>query len=77
LSSRSQAGAHFADSLLRAIKGEDVTECTYVMSEACPGCEYFATEVVIGKDGVKEIKPIGKVCVVPRKCLTRSRASSF
>ena len=53
------------DSLIRAKNGEAVTECTYVLSDACPGCEYFATEVELGKDGIQKIHPIGKVrCAV-------------
>lgn len=66
-----QAGARFADSLLRALSGESVTECTFVYSDACPGVEYFATEVKLGKDGIEEIMPIGKVSEYEQKCIDK------
>lgn len=60
--SMAQAGARFANSLIRGLSGEaGVMECTYVISDACKECEYFATEVELGKEGVAKIHPIGKV----------------
>lgn len=69
--SMAQAGARFVDSLLRALNGEEVVECTYVMSDACPGVEYFATEVVLGKDGAHKILPIGEVSEYEQKCIEK------
>ena len=60
-----QASARFCDSLIKALNGENVTvECTYVMSDICPGVSYFASEVELGKNGVKRIRPVGKVRLV-------------
>jgi len=56
------AGARFANSLIRAMNGESgVIEPTFVKSPlyASEGVEYFASNVELGPDGVKEIHPIG------------------
>lgn len=56
------AGARFANSLLRGLKGEpNVVECAYVLSDVCPSVEYFSTPLVLGKNGIESICPIGKV----------------
>jgi len=71
--SMAQAGARFANSLIRALNGETgVVECTYVISDACPGCEYFATEVELGKEGVHKINPIGKVSDYEQKLIEKA-----
>ncbi|KAL7269824.1 Malate dehydrogenase, cytoplasmic [Rhizina undulata] len=61
--SMAQAGARMADSLLRAAAGENVTECTFVESPLYKdqGCDFFASRVTLGPEGVKEIHPVGKI----------------
>lgn len=59
-----QAGAKFAASLLNALKGvEGIVECTYVQSPIADkeGISFFATNVELGPEGVKNIRPIGKL----------------
>jgi len=58
------AGARFANSLIRAMNGETgVIEPTFVKSPLFEkeGVEYFASNVELGPDGVKEIHPLGKL----------------
>ncbi len=62
--SMAEAGAHFARSLLSALKGaKNVIEPTYVLSDIAKkdGIDYFATNVELGKNGVEKIHPIGKL----------------
>lgn len=59
-----QAGARFANSLIRALNGEKgVVEPTYVLSEVAKkdGVDYFATNVELGVNGVEKIHPIGEL----------------
>ncbi|KAJ1564283.1 hypothetical protein HK096_008763, partial [Nowakowskiella sp. JEL0078] len=50
------AGHRFANSLLKAIKGETgVKECAYVYSSVVEGLEYFSTTIELGPDGVSKI----------------------
>jgi malate dehydrogenase len=59
-----QAGARFAGSLLKALKGEKgIVECTYVQSPIADKEEiaFFSTNVELGPEGVKTIHPIGKL----------------
>lgn len=58
------AGARFAESLLKAAQGEKgVIEPTFVDSPLFKdrGVDFFATNVELGPEGVKEILPVGKV----------------
>ena len=62
--SMAMAGARFAESLLKASQGtEGVVEPTFVESPLYKdqGVDFFASKVVLGKEGVKEILPVGKV----------------
>jgi malate dehydrogenase len=62
--SMAQAGARFASSLLRALKGESgIIEPCYVHSPVAlkDSCEFFATNVQLGKNGVEKIMPVGKL----------------
>ncbi|OMJ13018.1 Malate dehydrogenase, mitochondrial [Smittium culicis] len=58
--SMAYAGARFADSMMRAANGEDVTECAFVSSElfASSNVHYFASSVKLGSEGIKEIIPV-------------------
>ncbi|KAJ2475340.1 hypothetical protein IWW56_005460 [Coemansia sp. RSA 2131] len=69
--SMAYAGARFADSLLRAMKGESVVEPTFIALAADPegakeirdlgagSLEFFAVPVELGPGGVKRIVPLG------------------
>lgn len=62
--SMAMAGARFAESLLKASQGQKgVVEPTFVDSPLYKdrGCEYFASNVELGPNGVEKIHPIGKV----------------
>lgn len=59
--SMAYAGARFAFSVLRALKGEQgVIECSYVKSDVTEAT-YFATPVVIGPNGVEKNLGLGKL----------------
>ena len=70
--SMAMAGARFAESLLKAAQGvEGVVEPTFVDSPLFrdQGVGFFASRVVLGKDGVQEILPVGKVNDYEQKLL--------
>ncbi|KAF3894033.1 Malate dehydrogenase, NAD-dependent [Trichophyton interdigitale] len=70
--SMAQAGARFADSLLRATQGEqNVIEPTFVDSPIYKdqGIEFVASNVRLGPNGVEEILPIGKISEYEQKLL--------
>lgn len=53
--SMAYAGARFALSLLRGLKGEpNVVECSYVRSSVVPGLDYFSTPILLGKNGLEK-----------------------
>jgi len=58
------AAARFAESLLKAKQGEKgVIEPAFVDSPLYKdqGCDYFATNIELGPEGVEKIHPVGKV----------------
>jgi malate dehydrogenase len=55
------AGARFTNSLIKALKGETVVECTYIKSDAVKGVDYFSTPTEIGRNGVQKILGLGKL----------------
>ncbi|KAJ3304183.1 Malate dehydrogenase, cytoplasmic [Kappamyces sp. JEL0829] len=62
--SMAQAGARFADSLLKAMNGaKGIVEPSYVVSPvaAKDGIEYFSTNVELGPEGVAKVHPLGPV----------------
>ncbi|KAF2136834.1 uncharacterized protein K452DRAFT_322169 [Aplosporella prunicola CBS 121167] len=62
--SMAMAGARFAESLLKAAQGEKgVIEPTFVDSPLYKdqGCDFFASNVELGPNGVEKIHPIGNV----------------
>ena len=66
------AGARFANSLLRAAQGESgIVEPTFVESPlfADKGCDFFASNVTLGPDGVQEIHGVGSVNEYEQKLL--------
>ena len=50
----------FAENVLKAKGGEDVTQCAYVQSDVTDA-EFFASPVTFGKDGIKEVHGFGKL----------------
>ncbi|VEN42309.1 unnamed protein product [Callosobruchus maculatus] len=59
--SMAYSGARFANSILRALTGEqDVTECAYVMSDVTE-VEYFASPVKLGKCGIEQNCGVGDI----------------
>mmetsp|Transcript_37102 Transcript_37102/g.118970 ORF Transcript_37102/g.118970 Transcript_37102/m.118970 type:complete len:337 (+) Transcript_37102:104-1114(+) len=56
--SMAYAGAEFAVKALQAIKGEAITECTFVESQVTDA-PYFSSPVTLGPDGIKEIHSYG------------------
>lgn len=66
------AGARFAESLLRAAQGEKgVIEPTFVDSPLFKdqGCDFFASNVELGPNGVEKIHPIGNVTPYEQKLI--------
>lgn len=65
-----QAGARFADSLLKALNGaKGIVEPSYVVSPiaAKDGIEYFSTNVELGPEGVAKVHPLGPVNAFEQK----------
>lgn len=55
------AGARFAISLIRGLKGEaNVIECAYVISDVTEA-KYFSTPLVLGKNGLEKNLGLGKL----------------
>jgi malate dehydrogenase len=66
------AGARFTNSLIRALNGESgVIEPTFVKSPlyASEGVEYFASNVELGPEGVKNIHPVGELSAEEQELL--------
>jgi len=76
--SMAYAGAKFAFSLLEALNGKEVVECSYVKSDVTEAA-YFSTPVRIDRNGVKENLGLGKLSDYEKKlvkeCLPELQAS--
>jgi malate dehydrogenase len=60
--SMAKAGAQFVISLVKALNGEkDIVECSYVESDVVPECKWFATKVLIGKNGIEKNYGLGEL----------------
>merc|ERR1712028_77742 len=59
--SMAKAGAQFAGSLVKALKGQKVVECSYVESDVVPECQWFATQVEIGPNGIEKNLGMGQL----------------
>ena len=66
--SMAQAAARFAIALVRGLKGENVVECTYVEGDG-QYARFFAQPVCLGKEGVQDILPIGRLSEFEQKAL--------
>jgi malate dehydrogenase len=58
--SMAYAGARLGKAVLRGLAGVDTVECAYVESNVT-ALPYFATKVTFGRNGIKEVHPIGKL----------------
>ncbi|TID27012.1 gb [Venturia nashicola] len=70
--SMAMAGARFAESLLKAAQGQKgVIEPTFVDSPLYKdqGCDFFASNVELGPNGVETIHPVGKITAFEQKLL--------
>ncbi|KAF2193286.1 malate dehydrogenase [Zopfia rhizophila CBS 207.26] len=70
--SMAMAGARFAESLLKAAQGQkNVIEPTFVDSPLYKdkGCDFFASNVELGPNGVEKIHPVGKITEHEQKLL--------
>ena len=70
--SMAMAGARFAESLLKAAQGQKgVIEPTFVDSPLYKdrGCDFFASKVELGPNGVEKIHPVGKITDYEQKLL--------
>ena len=59
--SMAYAAGRFAESCLRGLSGDAAVECAYVDSDVVPGCDFFASKVEIGPEGVMKIHPVGDI----------------
>lgn len=67
--SMAYAGARFALSLVRGLNGEqNVIECTYVLSDVTKA-KYFATPILLGKNGLEKNLGLGKLSDFEQKLL--------
>lgn len=69
--SMAYAGAFFANALLKGLKGESTTLCTFVESPLfqSEGVNFFSSPVTVGRHGVEKIHSIGKLSAQEEKLL--------
>lgn len=73
--SMAYAGARFAFSLLRGLKGEpNVVECSYVRSKVVPDLDYFSNPVLLGKNGLEKNLGLGKLTEYEQKMVEGAKA---
>jgi malate dehydrogenase len=53
------AGARLANSVMKALSGEAVTEFAFVESLVVPGCDFFSSPVKLGRNGVESVEGYG------------------
>eukprot|EP00035_Acanthoeca_spectabilis_P019812 m.429804 g.429804 ORF g.429804 m.429804 type:complete len:359 (+) comp17066_c0_seq1:1862-2938(+) len=60
--SMAKAGAQFVISLIRAMNGETgIVECAYVESDVVPECQWFATPIELGVNGIEKNLGLGEL----------------
>lgn len=70
--SMAYAGARFAISLIRAMRGEqNIIECAYVRSDITEA-KYFATPLVLGKNGIEKNLGLGKLNAFEQELLAKA-----
>lgn len=71
--SMAYAAAEFANSCLRAMGGvSGIVECTYVSSQVTE-LPFFASQVVLGRNGIEEYLPIPKMNPVEKEAFERMK----
>lgn len=55
------AGARLANSVMRALDGESVTDFAFVESTIVPDCSFFSSPVTLGKNGIEEVHGYGEL----------------
>jgi malate dehydrogenase len=71
--SMAKAGAQFAISLIKALKGEKgIVECAYVESDVVPECQWFATPVEIGPNGIEKNLGLGELDAFEKEKLSEA-----
>jgi malate dehydrogenase len=71
--SMAYAAARFATSVLEALGGKsNVVECTFVKSDVVKGVDYFATPVLLGKNGVEKILGLGTLTDFEKQLLEKA-----
>ena len=74
--SMAQAGANFADSVMKGLSGEsNIVANSFVDSPLCKaeGIEFFASPVTLGKDGIEKIHDIGKINTEEENMLEKAK----
>ena len=66
--SMGQAAARFCISLIKGLQGEAVTEYAYVEGEG-EYARFFAQPMVLGKNGVEKLLPIGTLSAYEQKAM--------
>lgn len=69
--SMAYAGARFAISLIRAIKGEQIVECAYVRSDVTEA-KYFSTPLLLGKNGIEKNLGLGQLNAYEKELLSKA-----
>ncbi len=66
--SMAQAAARFALSVINGLSGKDTLEYAYVEGEG-EYARFFSQPIILGRDGVKELLPIGKLSDFEKQAL--------
>lgn len=67
------AGARFVSSLLEAMNGkQDVIRCAYVKSKVVPECDYFATPLLLGPNGIEKNLGLGEVTPFEKELIAKA-----
>lgn len=69
--SMAYAGARFAISLIKAIKGEQIVECAYVRSDVTEA-KYFSTPLLLGKNGIEKNLGLGQLNAYEKELLSKA-----
>jgi malate dehydrogenase len=67
--SMGQAAARFCISLIKGLQGETVTEYAYVEGDGAHA-RFFAQPLVLGKNGVEKLLPIGQLSSFEQKAMS-------
>lgn len=72
--SMAYAGARFAISLLKGLRGDaNIVECAYVKSDVVPGVPYFSTPIHLGKNGLEKNLGLGKLSSYEQKLVEEAK----